>query len=173
MNRQLTTLILLFPLLILLQVLICNHIMLFNVAIPFIFIYFIVRLPIGMSKNLLFTLAFLIGFCVDIFSDTPGVCSLASLILAVVKQPVFYAYVARDDKTKFITPCIATLGWQAYSKFILTLSAIFCLLTFSIEYFSFATVKDIALMTLGSTAITFVLLYCIDCLVDIGKGAYA
>lgn len=169
MNREVITLILLFVLLVLLQVLICNHIMIFNVAVPFIFIYFIIRLPIGMSRNLQLTLAFLIGFLVDIFSDTPGICSLASVILAAVKQPVFYAYVDRDDKTKEITPSIATLGWQNYSKFILTMSAIFCLLTFSIEYFNFATIKDIAFMTLGSTLLTVLLIYGIDNLIDVGK----
>lgn len=167
MNRETITMIILFPVLVLLQVLVCNHIMLFNVAVPFIFIYFILRLPIGMSKNLLFTLAFLLGFLVDVFSDTPGVNALSSVILAAVKQPVFYAYVARDDKTKNIIPCILTVGWQNYSKFLITMTAIFCFLNFSIEYFSFAQIKDIILMTASSTLLTFIVLYSVDSLVNV------
>lgn len=167
MNRETITMIILFPALLLLQVLVCNHIMLFNVAVPFIFIYFILRLPIGMSKNLLFTLAFLLGFLVDVFSDTPGVNALSSVILAAVKQPVFYAYVARDDKTKNIIPCILTVGWQNYSKFLITMTAIFCFMNFSIEYFSFAQIKDILLMTASSTLLTFIVLFSADSLVNV------
>lgn len=173
MNREIVTLLILFPVLVLIQALVCNHIMLFDVAVPFVFIYFIIRLPIGMSKNLLFTLAFLMGFLVDIFSDTPGVNSLSSVLLAGVKQPVFYAYVTRDDKTKYITPCIKSIGWQDYAKFILTMTAIFSLLNFSIEYFSFAGIKDITLMTLGSTVLTFLLLYAIDSLVNVSNSNFA
>ena len=172
MNRTIL-MIILFPLMVLLQVLICNHIMLFNLAVPFIFIYFIIRLPIGMSKNLLFTLSFLIGFCVDIFSDTPGVNSLACTLIAAVKQPAFYAYIPRDDKTKHIIPAIATIGWQNYSKFILTMSAIYCLLVFSIEYLSFAGIKEILLMTAASALLTSILLYAVDCLVNINHRALA
>lgn len=161
----------LFPVLVLVQVLVCNHIMLFNIAVPFIFIYFIIRLPIGMSKNLLFTLSFLAGFCVDIFSDTPGVNSLSCVILAGVKTPVFYAYVPRDDKTKFITPSIASLGWQNYSKFLISMSLIYCLVCFCVEFFNFANIKEISLLTMGSSALTFALLYGVDSLLSAGKSS--
>lgn len=168
MNRTILMTIL-FPILVLIQILICNHIMLFNLAVPFIFIYFIIRLPIGMSKNLLFTLSFLLGLCVDIFSDTPGVNSLACVITAALKQPVFYAYTPRDDKTKFIVPSIVTIGWQNYSKFIFSISVIFCLLAFSIEYFSFAEIKDIILMSATSSVLTSVLIYAMDSLVNLDR----
>lgn len=171
MNRAFIVYAILFPVLILAQVLICNHIMLFDVAVPFIFIYFIIRLPIGMSKNMLFTLAFLTGFFIDILSDTPGVNSLASLILALLKSPVYYAYIPRDDKTKHLIPCIANLGWEYYSKFMGTMTLIYCFLTFSIEYFNFAGIKEILIMTAGSTLLTFLLLYGIDSLVNIERRA--
>ena len=173
MNKNSIILIVLFPVLVLLQVLIFNHIILFNFAVPFIFIYFIIRLPIGLNKNILFTLSFLLGFIVDIFSDTPGVNSLSSLILSAVKTPIFYAYVPRDDKTKYIVPTIESLGWQNNSKYLLTMSAVFCFCCFSIEFFSYASIRNIALLTLGSTIITFCLLYGVDCLLPSGKSAYS
>lgn len=149
---------------ILVQVLICNHIAIFNVAVPLVFIYFIIRLPIDISSNLLYTLAFLLGFMVDIFSDTPGVNSLSCTLLAVVKKPVLYAYVQRDDRTKQITPSISTLGITPYSKYLLTIVAIYCVLTFTIEYFNFADVKDIVIMSAASCVLTFALLLGIDSL---------
>lgn len=173
MNRNSIILIILFPLLILLQVLICNHIFLFNVATPFIFIYFIIRYPIGTSQSVALTWAFLMGFLVDLFSDTPGVNALACTLLAGIRHIVFFAYVSRDDKTKRIIPSISSIGWQNYSKYLISMCAIFCLLEFSIEYFSFASIKDIFLMTIGSTLITFLVILGIDSLLPTERNSLA
>ncbi|MDE7381676.1 MAG: rod shape-determining protein MreD, partial [Muribaculaceae bacterium] len=143
MNRELVIFGVIFIILVLLQVLICNHIALFNVAIPFLFIFFIIRLPLGLGTNWLYTLSFFLGFFIDIFSDTLGVNSLASVLLASVKKPVFYAYIPRDDKTVNVMPCLATLGWIIYTKYLITMTTIFSFLVFSIEFFSFGSIKDI------------------------------
>ena len=133
MNKEIFKFTVLFILILLIQVLICNHISLFNVAIPIVFIYFIIRLPIAMGKGWLFTLSFLIGLCVDICSDTPGVNSLASTLLAAFKRPIYYAYVQRDDKTKNLIPSISSLGVATYCKFLVTLVGVYCLMAFTIE----------------------------------------
>lgn len=165
MQRDIITYAIIFIVLVLAQVLICNHIALFNVAIPFIFIFFILRMPMNMSLNLLYTFSFLLGFLIDVFSDTPGINSLACVILAAVKRPVFFAYVPRDDRTTSVVPGMASLGWAVYTKYALSMTAIYCLLVFSIEYFSFASVKDILIMTVSSTLLSFVLLLALDSLI--------
>ena len=102
--------------LVLTQVLICNHIFIFNVAMAFVFIYVIIRMPMDMKTNALLTWAFVCGLLVDMFSDTPGVNSLACTVLAMVKRPCMYAYVPRDDRTKSITPSIKELGFAIYGR---------------------------------------------------------
>lgn len=164
---------LLFIVLIVLQVLVCNHIMLFHLATPFIFIFLILRLPIGISRVLLLSVAFMMGFLVDLFSDTPGVNSLAATLLAAVRDPVFFAYVPRDDKSKQITPSLAGIGWQSYFKYALTMSAIFCFLVFTIEFFTFAGIEDIILMTLASSVLTLAVLIAVDSLISFDKNMMA
>ncbi len=132
MNKDVLKFGLLFIVLLLLQVLICNQIAIFNVAVPIIFIYFIIRLPISLNKGWLFTLSFLMGLCVDIFSDTPGVNSLAATLLAALKQPVYYAYVPKDDKTTSLIPSISTLGMSVYCKFLISMIGIYFILVFLI-----------------------------------------
>lgn len=154
----------LFFILILAQVLICNHIMLFNVAVPFIFIYFIIRLPMSLNTNWLLTLSFLAGLIVDIFSDTPGLNAMSCTILAIAKKPAFFAYIPRDDRTKDVDPSINSLGISVYSKFLLTMVTIYCLLVFTIEYFSFAAVREIVIMGAASSVLTFLLILSIDSL---------
>ncbi|MDE6296279.1 MAG: rod shape-determining protein MreD [Muribaculaceae bacterium] len=150
--------------LILVQVLICNHIHIFNVAMPFVYIYVIIRLPMNFSTNRLLTWAFLSGFIVDLFSDTPGVNSLACTLIAFAKRNILYLYIPKDDRTRDIQPSIANLGFTVYAKYILTLSLIFCFLIFTIEYFNFADVKEIVIMSLSSGLLTFALLLGIDSL---------
>lgn len=165
MTKDIFRFFLLFAVLIICQVLICNHIALFNVAVPIIFIYFILHLPINLGKGWLFTLAFFTGLIVDICADTPGVNALASTLLAGAKRPIYYAYVTNDDRTKNLIPSISTLGVATFCKFLVTMVGIYCLLVFSIEYFNFANVKDIVLLSSASCVFTFILLLAIDCLI--------
>lgn len=160
----------LFIICILLQVLIFNNIVLFHLAVPIVFIYFIIRLPIDIKHIYLFPLAFLLGLIVDIFSDTPGVNALACTLIAAIRSPMYYAYMAKDDITSRLTPGISTMGIWDYSKYLLTFILIYCVLVFSIEYFSFADVKDIAIMSASSTILTFVLLLGTDSLIPINAN---
>lgn len=170
MGKTAIHLFFLFVSMFLIQMLICNHIILFGVAVPLVFVYFIVRAPMNLNRNVLLTLSFLLGLSVDIVSDTPGVNALACTLLAMLKRPVFFAYVQREDRVLDIIPNIVTLGPALYCKYMFTLVGIFCLLVFSIEYFSFADVQIIVLMAASSSLLTFVLLLGVDSFVTYRKS---
>jgi len=152
--------------LVLVQVLVCNNIMLFNVSMAFVFIYVIIRMPMGFNINWLLTYAFLSGLTVDVFADTPGVNALSCTLLAMLKRPMLYAYVPRDDRTKDIVPSLATLGFAVYGKYLFSMSTVYCLLAFTIEYFNFADIKEIVIMTSASAVLTFLILLGIDSLIS-------
>ncbi len=165
MDKSVLQNLLILFILILVQVLICNHLMLFNVATIFVIIYVIVRLPMDLKTDWLLTWGFLSGLIVDIFSDSPGVFALACTILAMVKTPCLYAYVPKDDRTKNVTPSLSELGFGVYGKYLFSMSIIFSLLIFSIEYLNFADVKDILIMAVSSGLLTFVVLLGVDSLI--------
>lgn len=154
----------LFIVLILLQVLVCNNILLFSVAMPFVFIYFILVLPLDVSLNIIMILAFFMGFLIDLFSDTLGLNCLACLLLSVFRKPVFYLYIPKEDKFLNSSPSIISMGWFNYFKYSLTLSAIYCFLVFGIELFSFASFGRILVMALSSTVLTLLLVIATDVL---------
>lgn len=165
MHKDILKFSLLFLLMLMVQVLICNHIAIFNVAVPIVFIYFIIRLPISIGNGWLFTLSFLLGLCIDIFSDTPGVNSLSCTLLAALKRPIYYAYVPRDDKTQDLIPSLSSLGVGTYCKFLVSMIGVYCLLVFTIEYFNLADVKEIVILSASSCLLTFIILLAIDCLI--------
>ena len=157
----------LFLVCVLFQVLVFNRIILFNIAIPIIFIYFLIRLPINLKLYYVFTLAFILGLIIDIFSDTPGVNALACTLIAALRIPIYYAYMEKDDITSRLTPCISTMGFVDYSKYLLTFIVIYCVFVFTIEYFNFADVKDIVIMSSASSVLTFVILLAVDSLIPV------
>ncbi|MBD5197427.1 MAG: hypothetical protein HDS89_08260 [Bacteroidales bacterium] len=111
------------------------------------------------------TWAFLSGLTVDVFSDTLGVNALACTILAILKRPVFFAYIPKDDRTKEINPSISELGISIYAKYLLTMVVAYCVLVFAIEYMSITDIKEIALMSLSSAVFTFLILLGLDSLI--------
>lgn len=158
----------LFLVLILAQILICNNILLFGVAIPFVYIYFILVLPLNTNLNLLMILAFLMGLLIDLFSDTLGLNCLACLLLSVLKKPVFYAYMPHEDKFLSAIPSISTMGWFNYLKYILTLIAIFTIVIFGVEFFSFASFGRIMAMTASSLLFSLLVMLAVDALFNRG-----
>lgn len=167
MNNNILKFILIFFLCVFLQALIFNRIILFNVAVPIIFIYFIIRLPINLKLPFVFTLSFLIGLLVDIFSDTPGVNALACTLIAALRRPIYFAYMAKDDSTNRYTPGVATMGVIEYCKYLLTFIVVYCVMVFTIEYFNFADVKGIVILSAASSLFTFVILLAVDCLIPV------
>ncbi len=167
MDKEKFHILILFFAVVIAQAFICNHILLFGIAVPLVMVYFIARMPIGMNKGLLFSLSFLMGLLVDICSDTPGLNALAATLTAGLRQPIFYAYVQHDDRVKNIIPSILSLGMATYCKYLFSLTTIFSLLVFSIEYFSFADVKEILILSAGSSVLTFVLLLGLDSVLTI------
>lgn len=74
--------------LVLIQVLICNHINFLGFINPYIYIIFILVYPSKNNRVSLILLSFLLGLCVDIFSDSGGIHAAASVFIAFIR-PAF------------------------------------------------------------------------------------
>lgn len=156
----------LFVVLVFVQVLVCNNICIFNVATPFIFVYFLIRLPIDMRINWVLTLSFLTGLIVDVFSDTQGMNALACTLLGAVRNTVFGLYVTRKDEIADTIPSIKSLGISVYMKYLLTMTLLYCVIIVSIEAFTFHNTLMSVLRALSSTILSFVVMLGIDSLVN-------
>lgn len=158
MTRTALQYILMFILMVLLQAVIFNHIAIFNVACAFVFIYFIIRMPLSFHPILALTLSFFLGLSVDIFSDTAGMNSLASTLLCTCRWPAFAICVQRDDEQELPEPTIRGLGWGAFIKYALTLTVIYSALICVIQAFSFADYKLLLLRIAASALLTFLII---------------
>ncbi|MDO4510426.1 MAG: rod shape-determining protein MreD [Bacteroidales bacterium] len=155
--------IILFVILVLVQV-IFSKIMLFNVATPIIFIYLLMRLPIGLSLTWLFTIAFFSGLSIDVFNNTQGMNALACLLIAAVRSKVFFTFVTRDDDSNIIVPSCKSIGTGNYLKYAGTITFVYCFLIFFIQAFTFHNVMLTVARIVCSFALSLILIYGIDSL---------
>ncbi len=162
MNVTTIKYILLSIIMVLLQVIVFNKIHLFNVAIPLVFIYVIVRLPLSLSTVWALTVSFLLGLAVDIFSNTPGMNALSCTILAFVRKPVLSLYVPHSNDYLADIPSSNSFGLSLFIRYTLTLTLIYCISLFIIESFTLFDITYLILRIVCSTLLTFILILCID-----------
>lgn len=166
MTKSILQFILLYIILVMAQVLVFNRLYLFDTALPLVFIYFIMRLPVTMSLVWVLTLSFLLGFTIDVFSDTLGMNALACTLLAPMRLPVLRLYFPREEDLTNPEPSMRSLGVGIYMKFAISISLLYCILFFTIESFTFFNIGKLILRIIGSSILTFIIIMCIDSLIN-------
>ncbi|MCF0218742.1 MAG: rod shape-determining protein MreD [Muribaculaceae bacterium] len=163
MARTVYFLVILSLVLLLTQVVIWNHICLFNVAVPLVYIYIIMKLPVSLHVNWVMTIGFLCGLFVDVFADTYGINALSMTLMSALRRPVMRLYLPRDASfAEDALPSIRVFGTGVFVKYALTLTLIFCILVFVIEAFAFMQVLLLLMRIFFSTLLTFILILAIE-----------
>ncbi|MCM1021444.1 MAG: rod shape-determining protein MreD [Muribaculum sp.] len=166
MTKTVFQFIILFIVLSLAQALLFNNICLFNVAVPFVFIYFIIRLPITLGTNWVLTLSFLLGLSVDICANTQGMNALACTILAMSRRGILHLYFPREDELSNPEPSVRSLGINVYSRYLLTFVVAYCIVIYTIEACSFFLPFLMLMRIIFSSLLTFLLLLGLDILLS-------
>ncbi len=141
-----------------------NHMTLFSVAVPLVFLWLLVSVPVTVGTNLTMLLGFLTGLGVDIFCDTPVVNALSCTVVSFAHKPLFHLYSSFDDDLGGRSPSSASMGAPAFVKFLLTTVVLYCVLMFTIEAFQMFNFRMWILRVTSSTIYTFIMLYAADCL---------
>lgn len=158
MGRVILVNLLRFILLICLQVFLLKNMGYYSLAVPFVYILFILLLPFKIPNGLLFLLAFLTGLTVDVFYDTLGLNAAACTVLAFVRIFFIKVTVQRDGFDNEPDPSLGIMGfrWFFFYAIILTLSHHLVLFTF--EAFSFSEFGYTLLRVIFSSIFTVVLI---------------
>lgn len=162
MNKTAIHLIIWTFVLIVAQALVFNHVCLFGYAVPFVFLYTLVKLPLTLSKEWLFTIGFFVGLTIDIFSDTLGMNALACTLSVALRQQVIRLYVARDNELTDPYPGIRSLGMYTFIKYTLTFTFVYCCLIFFIDSLSVVGILNVIIRIISSTILTTLLIVGLD-----------
>ena len=165
MTKTVIQFIVLFLALLVLQ-LVCNKIVLFNIAMPVVFIYLILRLPVNLHGGWVLTIAFFSGLIVDIFNNTPGMNALACTLMAAVRRPVFNLFVSRENDMNIPSPSVDSMGVSDYFKYMATLVTGYCALIFIIQAFSLHNFVLTLARIAGSSVLSVIIIFGLDSLVS-------
>ena len=165
MTKTVIQFILLFIVLTVLQ-LVCNKIVLWGVAMPVVFIYLILRLPVNLHGGWVLTIAFFSGLIIDIFDNTPGMNALACTLMAAVRRPVFNMFVSRENDMNIPIPSVDSMGVGDYFKYISTLVTVYCTLIFMIQAFSLHNIMLTLARIAGSSVLSIIIIFGLDTLVS-------
>jgi rod shape-determining protein MreD len=141
--------------LFLLQIIIFNNINLFGFISPFPYVLFIILFPVNGNKSALLISSFFLGLLLDIFSNSGGIHTTASIFLAYFRPSIFkFAFgVSYEYQTIKLND---TLTPDRFS-FLFVAILLHHLILFVLEAFQFSLVLDILLRSITSTALTIII----------------
>lgn len=148
-----------FVVLVLLQVLLFGNIDYFGFVSPYVYILFILALPIGFNRYWSMLLAFLLGFLIDMFSNTPGVHIAASVAVAFVRDYWIDVVLPHTDMDR-VEPSLKKLGLSNFLKYAVVLVLFHHLILFFAEAWSFTDAWFTILKAIVNTIVTMLLIFC-------------
>jgi rod shape-determining protein MreD len=143
------------------QVLILNHIHLFDIAIPLLYVYFTITFRRGTPKWMIQLWSFALGLAIDVFSNTPGLASGSLTLIAAIQPYLLELFVPRDSMEN-LEVSISSLGIGKFITFSAVLLVVYCLVFFALEAFSFYNWEYWLVCAGASSLLTFFLMMAIE-----------
>ena len=147
-----------FALFFLAQVIVLGRIHLFHYATPLFYVYFVAMFPRNHEKWAILVWSFVLGLCVDIFSNTPGLAAASLTVIAAIQPYYLELYVPRDSADN-LKPSMKTLGPVKFAYYIVPIVLVYCLLFYSLEMLTFFNAFYWLMCVVGSTLLTIVLIF--------------
>jgi rod shape-determining protein MreD len=124
---------------------------------PFLYVLFIIQLPFELPKWMGLALAFVLGFCVDVFYGTMGMHMAACTLMGWARPSILRFMSPRDGYEFGQQPTIQDMGRLWFLSYATILIVIHHLFIFYLEIFSFSEVGWTLLRVLFSSAATLLL----------------
>lgn len=144
-------------LLFLLQVLLMNHIHIAGYGTPLVYVAFLIYLPYNFDRVATLVLAFLLGFMVDMFSNTPGMSCAAMTFVALIQPNVLNALIPKDSSENMV-PNYFTMGRWNHLRYMSILLAVHHVTYYLLESFSFYNYTDLLQAVVISYALSWLVI---------------
>jgi rod shape-determining protein MreD len=125
---------------------------------PYIYVLFILLLPVSMPQYQVLLLSFLIGITIDWFSNTLGLHASATVLLGFLRFPVI-KLISQKESDQFDYPGLLQTGMRWFLLYISILVVIHLFFLFSVEVFSFENFHRTLLRSVASSVFTVFILF--------------
>jgi rod shape-determining protein MreD len=143
---------------ILLQILVVDNIELSSYINPYIYITFILTLPVTIRPWHLLILAFLCGAVIDSFSSTPGLHIAATVLLAYVRIHYLRFATTKEDLEGRIRPSMSKKGVVWFIFYCFSMTLVHHTFLFFLEIYGFSEFLSTMLRVVLSTLVTVLMI---------------
>lgn len=146
---------------VLVQVLFLNHIHFLRMATPFLYVYFLLKLSVGMSRVNMTLLSFLTGLVIDSFTNTPGMHAAACTLAGFFREPLIHLLMGKD-LANGVYPSYKVFGYGGFFRYTLFFVVIHHVALFLIESMSLFDPLFLVLRILGSIVMSTILICIVE-----------
>lgn len=151
--------ILRFALFVAAQVLVFNHINLGGYVNPYVYIIFVLMLPLDIPGWLALVSSFLMGLSIDMFTHTPGLHASAALLAAFIRPYIIRLIATNKEIEPGLRPTLYDMGRRWYILFSFIMILIHHIYLFFLEAFTFTDFFSTLSQAVLSGLTTLVLAY--------------
>lgn len=159
MTVEILKIIFRFFVLIGLQVLILNNVQLSGFINPYLYVLFILLLPVKFPKALVLILGFISGLTVDMFTNTMGIHAAATTAMAFIRPYILKMFSPRDGYEAEAVPNIKDFGLNWFLVYVTILVLFHHIILFYIEVFRLGDFFLTLTRALLSSVLTLLLIF--------------
>jgi hypothetical protein len=145
-----------FVVLVLIQVLVMDNVLLGGFLNPYFYVLFILLMPFETPRWLILVAAFLVGLSIDMFSNTMGMHTAATVFMAFIRPWILSTFAPRDGYEPDTYPRIFYYGFRWFARYAIILTFMHHLVLFYIEVFNFQDFLTTFLRVISSTLLTVI-----------------
>ncbi len=153
-----------FVLFLLIQIIILNEVPpLHQFITPYLYFLFILWLPFGTSRLTLTILGFVFGYCLDVFSNTPGLHAAACTLIGYVRPSILNLLLAQEASEELTKePSVGSMGWGPYFIYILLLTFIHHFYLVLLEWLQFGSFGYFIGKVIATTLMSVLLIFVVE-----------
>lgn len=162
MSTRVITRLILFLAIAFVQTFILCQVRLLGYCMPLFAVYYLVLTPSKQPRVINVLEGFLMGLCMDMSLNTPGMGAAAMTLTAFV-NPYILGLTADPEKLEEgFVPSARIMGWGSFMFYAGLLTLVFGVAYFLIEWFTFAHMTGLLVSIVGSLLLTLLLIAAVE-----------
>jgi hypothetical protein len=160
-----------FVLFLLIQVIILNEIPpLHQYITPYLYFTFLLWLPFGTNRITLTIIGFILGFCLDLFTNTPGLHTAAGSLMGYVRPSILNLLLAQETSEEINKePSSGTMGWGPYAVYVLILTFIHHFYLVLLEWLQFGNFTYFIGKVFATSLLSVLLIFIVELVMNRSK----
>ncbi len=153
-----------FVLFLAIQIIILNEVPpLHQFITPYLYFIFLLWLPFGTKRITLTLLGFIIGYTLDLFTNTPGLHAAACSLLGYFRPTILNLLLAQELSEEVNRePSIGSMGWGPYAFYVFSLTFLHHFYLVLLEWLQFGNFGYFLGKVIGTTLVSVLLIFIVE-----------